>query len=148
MAAMAPVTVVSSILLIILGGWAYLTGTPKPPEEHVSFTALIPAFVGLPLLLLGLLAFKDSWRKHAMHAAAALGLLGFLGGAVNLVRLLLNLEITNALNFDPASDGWPAAKKVLVSGIMALICVVFVALCVRSFVAARMARKSQPGTQG
>ena len=40
------------------------------------YTALIPAGFGALFLVLGLLALKASLRKHAMHVAAMLGLLG------------------------------------------------------------------------
>jgi hypothetical protein len=56
----------------------------------VSWTALIPAFFGLPLVILGVLALQEGWRKHAMHAAVVVGLIGFLGGAFSLVRPLLS----------------------------------------------------------
>jgi hypothetical protein len=136
---MPPVTVVSSILLIALGLWAYLTGT----GDHVSITALIPAFVGLPLLVFGLLAFKDSIRKHAMHAAVLIGLLAFLGAAFMLGKGLLDPAVTGAVTFDTTADGWLGTKKLLVNGLMALISGVFVALCVRSFIVARIAQRKK-----
>ena len=43
-------------------------------------TALIPSGVGLVLVVLGAVA-EGRLRKHAMHAAAAVGVLGFLFGA-------------------------------------------------------------------
>jgi hypothetical protein len=81
---------------------------------------LIPAFVGLPILLLGILACKESARKHAMHAAAALGLLGLLA-AVGRIAMA-------GLSFTPVG-----ASLV----IMVLLTGGFVLLCVKSFVDAR-----------
>src|SRR4051794_7576716 len=73
------VSIIWGGLLIGLGLWGYLgTGT-------TSWTALIPAFVGAPLALCGLLALKESLLKHAMHAAAMIGLIGFLGGVGRIV---------------------------------------------------------------
>jgi hypothetical protein len=81
---MASYAVAFGALLIGLGAWGYLGAE----EVHRSVTALIPAFVGLPLLLLGFLAFKEKMRKHAMHAAAAIGLLGFVAAAARLIIVL------------------------------------------------------------
>src|SRR3954471_19647171 len=46
---------------------------------HASPTALIPSVVGTLLLGCGILASNPAYLKHAMHAAAALALLGFIG---------------------------------------------------------------------
>lgn len=119
---MPNITIVFGALLVALGVAMYLgTGTG-------SATALIPAFVGVPLLLLGVVArMKESLRKHLMHAAAAIGLLGFVGSFGRLA----------ASGF----AGKPAA--VASQSIMAALCLVFVALCVNSFVQARRARASK-----
>jgi hypothetical protein len=131
---MAPVSIASGVLLILLGVGTYLMLPVNPDTGHVSPTALIPAGVGLALLLLGVLALKDSLRKHAMHVAAMIGLLGFLGGAYmgfgKLMVLLAGGEVTR-----------PAAAYE--SSVMALICGVFVILCVRSFIMARRNRTKQ-----
>jgi len=60
-ATLAPITIIFGIALVGVGLFGFF-GTGA---EHK--TALIPAFLGLPLILLGLLALKDSLRKHAMH---------------------------------------------------------------------------------
>jgi hypothetical protein len=114
------------IALIILGVGGYF-GTGQ-----TSLTALIPAGFGLVFLILGFLARKDQLRKHAMHAAAALGLVGCVVPAVmgipKLVRLASGQEVER-----------PGAA--ISQSIMAVICGVFVVLCVRSFIAARRARR-------
>ena len=120
---MAGSSVLFGILLLVLGGWGYFGAA----EEHRSPTALIPAYFGLALLLLGLLAFKEQLRKHTMHAAAALGLLGLIGGVVRLVMKYVK-------------DGNLEGRAPIASGLMALICAVFVGMCVNSFIAARRAR--------
>jgi hypothetical protein len=126
--AVAPVTLIISILLIVLGVGSYF-GT-----DRVSITALIPTFIGLPLLLLGLLAFKDSLRKHAMHLAAVLGLLGCLGGIVRGVQRFSALTGDDPMKRYAVIETW----------LMAILCGLFVALCVRSFVIARMRRTQKP----
>ena len=105
------------VLLIVVGLVGYF-GTGR-----VSVTALIPAFFGIPVLVCGGIALQEAPRKHAMHAAAALGLLATIGSGMRLVR---------AESF---------SLKTISLGAMFLLSVVFVILCVRSFVVARVLRK-------
>jgi len=123
------------IVLIVLGVGGWL-GTGR-----VSATALIPAFFGLPILLLGWFArsAKEGVRKHLMHAAVVIGLLGGVGAAVQSLPKLGVLFRGKAER--------PAA--VWMQLIMCAVCVIFVALCVRSFIAARRQRdESAGGTTG
>ena len=121
---MPGLTIVFGLILIALGVVGYFaTGRQSP-------TALIPAFAGALFLVLGLVARSPGARKHAMHAAAALAVLGFLGtvpGLIKFFRMLGGAEVAR-----------PAAVRS--QAIMAVLCVVFVILCVRSFIAARRAR--------
>jgi len=122
---MAGVTITFGGLLIALGfgGW-FATGQESP-------TALIPAAFGVLLAILGFVARKESLRKHAMHGAAAVGLLGLLGSARGLMGL-------------PALLGGTAERPaaVISQTLMAMLCAVFVWLCVRSFIAVRRAREA------
>ncbi len=68
---MARLTIVVGILLIVLGVGFY-AGLMAAEDSAPSVTALIPAFFGLPILLCGLLALKESLRMHAMHGVALL----------------------------------------------------------------------------
>ena len=43
---------------------------------------MIPAFFAAPVALAGLAARREGWRKHAMHAALLMALLG-AGGALS-----------------------------------------------------------------
>jgi len=93
---------------------------------HASPTALIPAIFGLVLALLGLISrMKDDLRKHLMHAAAAIALIGFILTAGRLVMNLGNLTLSAA---------------VLSQLAMALISLIFVVLAVKSFADARRNR--------
>lgn len=125
------VTVIIGALLTALGLWGRF-GTEHGQE---SITSLIPAFVGAPLVLLGLLALKESYLKHAMHAAAALGLLGFLAACGNLVRTLV-------------SKGTVTGEGGLSTVLMTVLCGLFVALCVNSFVQTRRRRRAQQALSG
>ena len=121
---MPAVTVVFGLLLIGLGAGGYFG------SESGSWTAWIPAFFGLPLLLCGVLAFQEKMLKHAMHLAAMIGLIGFLLGAGRIVSVLLRGTFTMSLAF-------------AMQAAMAGLCAVFVGLCVNSFIQARKARAKQ-----
>lgn len=116
------------ILLIVLGVGSYL-GTGA-----ASITALIPAFFGLPILAAGLVGLQDAWRKHAMHVATLLALLGLAGA---LARPLQKLTSGAGLH-------WSAALGSQVA--MAVLCGVFVVLAIKSFVDARR-RRALAGSQ-
>ncbi len=124
---MAKITIGLGLVLVTLGLGSYF-GTGRE-----SITALIPAFFGLPLLLLGLVALKESMRKHAMHIAAVIGLLGFGGTVSGLMKLPVLLT------------GGELARPtaVAVQAGMAIVCFIFVVLCVWSFMKARRANAAQ-----
>ena len=113
------VTVFFSLGLILLGVGTWLSAGQS------SLTALIPAFFGLPLGLAGLVAMKDRLRKHAMHSAAAIALIGALGALSRAVPGLL--------------AGGELKLSTLSQLAMGVGLVLFVVLCVRSFIAARKA---------
>jgi hypothetical protein len=96
-------------------------------------TALIPAFFGLPLLLLGLVALNERLRKHAIHIAVIVGLLGCAGTARGLMKLPVLLT------------GGEIARPtaVAIQAAMAIVCLIYVLMCVRSFVKARRAGAAQ-----
>ena len=109
-------------LLILLGviGYAYGYFYTTP-----SLTALIPAIFGGVLMILGYAAnAKENLRKHLMHVAVLVGLVGFLVPTWRIISKIS--EFT--LSFD-------AVMLIL----MAVICLSFVVLCVKSFMNARMA---------
>ena len=121
---MARATMVFGVVLIALGVIGYI-GTAA-----VSITALIPAIFGALLTILGWLALNERYRKHALHLAAAVALVGLLGavpGLIGLFDLISGAEVQR-----------PAA--VVSQSLMAILMAVFVGLCVRSFLEARRAR--------
>ncbi len=122
------ITKIVGIILIALGVYSYTNATPDA-EGKVSPTALIPAFLGAALAICGVLAHSTGLRKHVMHVAAMLGLVGFLGGFMPLIR-----QASKGKDFDPTA---PAALSGI---IMVVTCLVFVGLCVKSFIDARKAR--------
>ena len=112
------------IILIVLGVASYqLTG-------RTSLTAMIPAFFGVIFLICAMIARRsDAARRHAMHAAVAVGLIGALAA--------LGRGIPGAINGDPMR---PAVLSQLAMGVLLVI---YVAMGVRSFIAARKARLGQ-----
>lgn len=125
---MAKVTLVFAVLLIALGLAGYLgTGSIHP-------TALIPAWFGLPLGICGFLAISPSEgrRKLFMHINVTIGLLGFLGAASEAVRGYVTAR-SQGLEPDPIA----LASKLT----MTILLLVYVILCVRSFIAARRGRQ-------
>jgi len=124
---MAKLTIAFGAILIALGIWAYIaTGSEHP-------TALIPTWFGVVLLLAGAFANSENPKQRMlwMHIAVTVGLLGFLGaGSMAIVEYV-------------KAHGGPLSRPVAVEdqAAMAVICLMFVALCVRSFIAARKARK-------
>jgi hypothetical protein len=127
---MARPTLFIAFLLILTGIGGYCLGHPDPATGHVSYTALIPAWVGLALGILGAISFNDKARKHAMHVAAMVGLLAGGGDAFQLIKTLGNTEIA------------PDVKelKTVSMSLTLVLCVVFLVLCIRSFIAARRNR--------
>ena len=162
---MAKITIVFGIILIALGVVGYSGSTPSAAqtadspnaEESTSaadsatddpttgaaetagpakksVTALIPAFFGIGLLICGIVALKESLLKHAMHGAAMLGLLGTLAGTGR-----------GAMGLGKFFSGDPSLnqRSFLFVWLMAVICGLFVFLCVRSFINARKRREQE-----
>jgi hypothetical protein len=109
------------IVLMVIGIASYwLTG-------RTSVTALIPAFFGIVFVGLAYLARNEAARRHAMHAAVAIALLGVLGTLGRAVPAVLAGQLTR-----------PAVMAQIVTG---LVLAYYVFLGVQSFRAARRARQ-------
>ena len=126
--AMPTLAILFGIILNAMGFGAYVaTGA------H-SVTALIPAFFGTIIFLCGLLSvFIPKIRMHLMHVAALVGLLGTLGG------LGMGLPKLGALIAGTAERPLAAGMQIA----MGVVCLVYLVLCVKSFIDARRARKSE-----
>ncbi len=120
---MAKMTMVVGALLAIAGLGFWLAG------GRTESAALHPAGLGVLLLLCGVLANSEDARRRMlwMHIAVTLGLIGFLITAIGAGMAMAR----------GASAGSPANLERLIA---AAICLIFVLLCVRSFIAARRAR--------
>lgn len=113
---------IAGAILIVVGVFVTLV------SDSGSVTALIPAFIGVVFVALGALGrFKPELNHHVMHAAAALALLAILGSLGSAIGR--------------GSTGWALFAQlttVVVAG-------VFLALSIRSFRAARLARETAAG---
>lgn len=120
---MASTTIALGVVLIVLGLVGYfLTGA-------ASVTALIPAFFGIVIALVGFVARDERRRKHAMHAAVLVALIGFLGSARGLLLI------------GDVFDGTAARPAAVISqAIMAALTLGYIVMAIRSFIAARRAR--------
>ena len=121
---MAKITLVLGVLLGVFGLWAYFGAAAERPSP----TALIPAVVGGLLAGCGALGLKPAWRKHAMHAAATVSLLGALAATGRLVAVLAGSTA------GAGSVNWRAMGSVLV---LAAACFLHLALSIKSFIDAR-----------
>jgi uncharacterized membrane protein len=118
---MATLSIAYGIIFIFMGLYGYFGISSE------SITALIPAFFGVPMLVLGWVGLNEKYLKHAMHGAAVLTLLGFagtVGGLIKFFKMLGGAELER-----------PAA--VTVQAIMAVLCLVLLILAVKSFIDAR-----------
>jgi len=122
---MPKITLIFSALYIVLGVAAFfLTGA-------VHKTALIPAYFGMVLLILGLLGQKENLRKHVMHAALLVVLLALFGTARSLLKLPLAFDGTAERPF-----------AIYAQAATAVLSISFLALGIRSFILARRSRSS------
>jgi len=125
---MAKVTIGFGVALILLSAVAY---TMLGQHSH-GIHSLIPGAFGLLLVVFGALANTPVAKKRMlfMHIAITVGLLGFLGtipGMIGVIQMASGHFVAR-----------PDAAKV--QAIMGSLCLIYVLLCVRSFISARRAR--------
>ena len=122
-------TVLFGVILSAIGLFSYFGSA----SENPSPTALIPTAFGVIFIVLGVIAHRAGARRHAMHAAAAIAL---VGGLLAASRIKIGSLVSDDVTYRR-----PEAMKAL----MALTCFVFVVMCVVSFVKARRRRaQAQP----
>lgn len=119
---MPNIAIVCGMLLSVVGILGYVYGMMN---GNASLTALIPFVFGTVLEVLGFVAKgNEGLRKHLMHVAVFVGLIGFLITAGRLGMKMSELTMS------------PAVISQLAT---AAICLVFVLLSVKSFIDARKA---------
>ncbi len=127
---MAQLSIAYGAVLILIALVGYF-GTGR-----VSLTALIPAYFGLPVAILGMVALRvrDKARMHVMHAIVVIAVLAAVGtvrSLAGLVKLLSGGQVER-----------PPA--VYAQSATAIVSVLFVVICVKSFIDARRARQAAP----
>ena len=125
---MAKITILFGVLLIVLGLVGFF-GTGS-----IHYTALIPTWFGIALGLGGILAISPSEkrRKIFMHINVTVGLIGLIGA---IVVALQGYGSARAAGHDP--DYIALTAKLT----MAALLLIYVNLCVRSFIQARRSRQ-------
>ncbi len=121
---MHTITVGFGVLFLALGLSAFVVSNAP--------TALIPCGFGILYFICGAIASHPDRVKHAMHGAAILGVIGFLASVTSWFKLpfiLRGIYVARPL-------------AVIEKSIMAFLSLIFVALCVNSFIQARKARNA------
>lgn len=123
---MARLTIALGIILILVAIAGFVsTGSSQP-------TALIPGAVGILFAIFGALANSEDAKKRMlwMHIAVTVALLMFLGtipADISVFRLAHGADL-------------PHPVAIIEKAAASLLCLLFVLLCVRSFIAARRQR--------
>ena len=120
----------SGLLLVVMGFYFYLF-----PEDEKSITALIPAIIGLGLMIPGLITIlTPENKKHAMHAGAMFCLIGLLGGLMGISDFITWL-----------SDGGDLDRPTIARIAMVFLCGENLIGSIMSFRLARIKREREAG---
>ncbi len=122
---MTQTTKILGIVLIVVGIVGYFA------SGMASYTALIPAIYGAVFFLLGKLGEAESRRMVTMHLAQLLALLAIVGtftGILDLISLMGGNQEVNVM-------------AAVVRSLMALLCIGYLGLGIKSFIDARRAPK-------
>ena len=107
---------------MVIGFAGYFYGSR---DGNASPTALIPAAFGTVFVLLGVVGrIYEGMRRHVMHVAVGLALLGFILTAGRVLMKMAETGLTMSA---------PVASQLS----MAVVCLIFLVLGIRSFAAAR-----------
>lgn len=133
-----PVTLTST-------NWMNVEGAPgagEPLTFGKSWTALIPGIIALVLIACVLAAeAKPALRKHIMHLAATVGLVGLVMSAKKIIPAFSEMEW---LKKDPNGIIHASSLKPVVMFFSAGLLFIFVVLCILSFINARREMAAQP----
>lgn len=123
---MAKMTLVFAVLLAALGVIGYIGSGSQHP------TALIPLWFGVALGVFGILAISPNEKRRMlfMHINVTIGLLGFIGGLVEGIR-----------GYGKVTPGNYVISAETSKLLLAALMLIYVLLCVRSFINARRTRQ-------
>ena len=136
---MSKYAVFYGFLLIVIGIAGYIA------TDRASVTALIPTALGILMAGLGAAGLaKEELRKHLMHAALVVALIGFLGtvralpGMVEIIRGS-DVEVVEGQDEDAALEEERKRRWIVgAQSATALISFAFLVQGIRSFASARM----------
>ncbi len=127
---MPVIAIIFGLAMDLLGIFGFISSGGE------SYTALIPSIFGSLILACGIIAMiRVEWRKMAMHIAAAVSVVGLIGASIRAVPKLPAL-----MEGQPVE---PSSLAIWMQLSFALLCLIFFAYCLRSFVQARLAAKQQ-----
>jgi hypothetical protein len=126
---MPAITFFVALLLFAVGLGGFVAAGARAP------TALIPAALGVLLAVCAAIARNPKARKHAMHAAVLVALLGFVGALPGVLQLPAYLQGQNVAR--------PLA--VVAKSATVVLCLAYLVVAIRSFLQARRARLANPG---
>jgi len=115
-------TILFGLLLAAIGLAGYYFADVKQPM------VLIPAVLGIAMFVCGVVAAQGAMRMLAIHVAALIGLIGFVGPVAMLFEDVAN------------------TATMLSKGFTSALCLMFVLMYVNSFLEARRARKAGKNT--
>jgi hypothetical protein len=124
MTSISTISILFGVLLNIVGLVGFFgTGAAHP-------TALIPSVMGLLLIICGFLARNEKLHASAIQAALVVGVIGFAATASSFLDLMLVLRKTAGVQ----------SPTIISKSATALLCGLFAARCIQSFVQTRRAR--------
>ncbi|HED37053.1 MAG TPA: hypothetical protein ENI76_02230 [Ignavibacteria bacterium] len=112
---MAKISILFGIILLLVGIAGYIA------TDETGDITLIPAILGLALVLLGIVGLKEKNLKKSMRAASLLALLGFLGAGIRLLS-----AFTSDIHVNPIE----LTSQIIIT----ILCAVFIGVAVKSFV--------------
>lgn len=121
---MAKLLITFGLILIVIGLVSYFGISSE------SITALIPTFLGIPVLVLGWLGLNEKYLKHSMHAVAIIMLLGFGGTVSGLIKFFKMI----------GGEQFERPSAITVQAIVAILCLTFLVFAIKSFIDARKNR--------
>ncbi|MFI8632350.1 hypothetical protein ACIGEP_07135 [Microbacterium sp. NPDC077663] len=119
-----------TVVTFIVGGILTATGVVAyAVSGAASLTALIPAAIGVLIVIAAFIARSPKAHRHAIHAALAIALLGIIG------------TFSNVLKVGELFAGAAERPLAIVASIITfVVLIVYLVLGIRSFVNARLAR--------
>ncbi len=127
---MAKLSLIVGVVLILIGVGGYVA------SGYASPTALIPAAMGVVIGLLAQLAQNERMRRHAMHAAMGVALIGIFATVTGLITVLGAIASNSV-----GTVGLAPMSKALTATVL----IGYLALGIRSFIHARGAERRLRG---